>query len=121
MSGERELLDRAIEAWDRGDFYDAHETLEDFAELLEDDDRDYAIALALVRIAASLHKLANGVGPQAVPGKLHQALQELADAPASWRGVALGELREALLELHAGLAPDRAYRAEEMPKLRRAG
>ena len=78
------IIDRAVAEWGRGDFYEAHETLEDLVDAVEDDDTDWAIALALCHVAAALHKHVNDVGARAVPGKLQSALTELDRAPAVW-------------------------------------
>jgi hypothetical protein len=88
-------LDRAIEEWGKGEHYEAHELLEDFAESLQDD-RDVEIALALVHVAASLHKAINDVGRSAVPAKLSRALAVLDGAHASWQGLDLASLRQGL-------------------------
>lgn len=93
-----EIVDQAIAEWASGAYYEAHETLEDFAEALEANDVDHQIALALVRVAASLHKAREDVGRTAVPGKLREALETLDRAPADWRGLDVGGLRG---ELHA--------------------
>jgi predicted metal-dependent hydrolase len=110
------LLDRAVEEWERGAYYDAHETLEDFLEEIEDDD-ELAIAVAVVQIAASLHKLVNDVGASAVPGKLERALAAIEDAPARWNGIDLAALREDVRALLADLTQHRTPRA--LPVLRR--
>src|SRR5438874_12721152 len=86
-----EILDRALNEWAKGDYYEAHELLEDFAETVEDDDADHEIAIALIHVAASLHKAVNDVGRKAVPGKLEHALTVLDRAPADWQGLALAE------------------------------
>jgi predicted metal-dependent hydrolase len=94
-----QLFARAIEEWNRGEHYEAHETLEDFADAIEDDEHDHAIVLALIHVAASLHKLANDVGASAVPGKLSRALAELEHAPPKWRGLDLDRLKRELAAL----------------------
>jgi hypothetical protein len=98
------LLTKAVAEWRRGDHYAAHETLEEVAEAVEDDDAEYEIALALVHVAASMHKLANDVGANAVPGKLEGALEVLDRAPATWRTLDLARLRAQIREVLAKLA-----------------
>ena len=111
----RSLVLRAVAEWNRGDHYDAHETLEEVVDLVEDDDGDWAIGLALVRVAASMHKLANEVGPRAVPGKVSTALDTLRETPAVWFEIDLehliGALEGLLSTLQAGETP------ETLPKL----
>ena len=86
------LLSRALKLWSCGDYYESHEILEEFAETFEAEDPDFVIGLALVRIAASLHKLKHKVGAAAVPGKLRSALSDLNEVPAQWNGLCLAEL-----------------------------
>jgi hypothetical protein len=97
-------LAEAVADWRAGRYYEAHEALEELADLLEDDDRDFAIALALVHIAAALHKHVHRVSAEAVPGKLSRALLELETAPAAWRGLDLGRLRREVAAFLAGAA-----------------
>jgi hypothetical protein len=87
------ILDEAIHAFNAGDHYEAHERLEDLVDALDDanaDDRDREVALALVHVAASFHKLVHDVGRRAVPGKLGAAVAVLERAPPVWMRVDLG-------------------------------
>ena len=112
-------LQRAVEHWARGEYYDAHEVLEDFAEELEDDDDDWAIAIALVQIASSLHKHTEKVGESAVVGKLEVALKALDGAPDHWQGLTLGTTREAVRSMYEALR--RGASPGPMPELRLRG
>ncbi|MCK6550693.1 DUF309 domain-containing protein [Myxococcota bacterium] len=117
-----ELLDRAVADWARGDFYEAHEVLEEVAEAVEDDDGDHEIALALVHVAACLHKLVDDVGKAAVPAKLERALDTLRAADPAWLGLALGRFTQDLEALATSLRTDgvaRAFTAAALPKLGR--
>jgi predicted metal-dependent hydrolase len=100
------LLSRAVSEWNRGEHYEAHETLEDFADVIEEDDHDHAIAIALIHVAAALHKMVNNVGASAVPAKIAHALETLDAAPATWRGLELAQLRVDLRSLLAGTIKD---------------
>jgi hypothetical protein len=115
-------LDRALESWANGDHYEAHEELEDFAESLEDE-RELEIALALVHVAASIHKAVNDVGRAAVPSKLERALSVLDRAPGAWKGLDLGALRGELRaiqpELEEMARGTRSRLSREPPVLRR--
>jgi predicted metal-dependent hydrolase len=108
------LLEKAIAEWNRGDHYEAHETLEDYADAIEDNDREHTIALALIRIAASLHKLINDVGRSAVPGKISSALEDLEGAPDLWNRIDLARLKTELRVLLQRLEKNEAY---EIPKI----
>lgn len=111
------ILARGIDEWNRGEHYEAHETLEDFADAIEDDDTDHRITLALVRVAACLHKLLNDVGPEAVPGKLRHARGDLDDAPAQWRGIDLATLKRELEAFQQVI--DRGERPKTWPRVHR--
>lgn len=112
------LLARAVDEWNRGDHYEAHETLEDFADAFEesgsDDERTWA--LGLVRAAACLHKWVHDVGRSAVPGKLKGALVDSAGAPDVWQGLDVARLRaeltawERALEGGTNAAPPNLWR-----------
>ena len=88
-----ENLRQAVREWQAGEHYDAHETLEDFAEEVEDNDEDWKRALALCHVAAAMHKYINNVSPSAVPAKLETALAELQPAPKDWFGLDLDSFR----------------------------
>jgi hypothetical protein len=88
-----DVLQKAVRKWQAGDHYEAHETLEDFAEEVEDNDDDWKRALALCHVAAALHKYINNVSPAAVPAKLQKALIELDSAPKDWFGLDLESFR----------------------------
>jgi hypothetical protein len=116
-------LDAALTEWAAGNWYEAHEHLEEVAEALENDDRDYAIALALVQISASFHKLANNVAPRAVPAKMDRVMPTLEAAPPDWQGLALGTFVAETRSLRArlvGVAEGGAVPALEYPVLRRS-
>jgi hypothetical protein len=112
----RELAAQAAEEWQRGDYYDAHETLELLVDAVEADDDDWTIGLALVKAAAALHKHVEQVGPAAVPGKLERALEDLDPAPAEWFGLDLGALRAELRAMREDLLADRPVAV--LPQLR---
>lgn len=112
------LAAQAAAEWQRGDYYDAHETLELLVDAVEADDDDWTIGLALVKAAAALHKHVEQVGPGAVPGKLAQALEDLDPAPAEWFGLDLGNLRGELRAMREDLLADRPVAA--LPQLRAA-
>ncbi len=108
----------AVAEWQRGEHYDAHEILEDLADEVEDDDDDWAIAIALVKAAACVHKHVHRVGPDAIPGKLETVLDVLDDAPDAWMGLDVATLRS---DLHAMLSALRAGSdVSPLPRLRRA-
>lgn len=115
----RELLARAAEEWNSGQLYEAHETLEEVATALEEDDREYELALALVHASACLHKLIYDVGKTAVPSKLGRALEVLARAPSPWRGLDVARLRRELAALGDELASEgvgRSFDAKTLPR-----
>lgn len=114
MSDADGILARAVSEWNRGEHYEAHELLEDFADLIENDDGEHAIALALIHVAAALHKWVNDVGKNAVPSKIEGALETLSSAPPRWRGLDLERLSR---ELRSVLQAIAAGRAPELPKL----
>jgi predicted metal-dependent hydrolase len=86
---------RGIELFNRGEFFAAHEEMEDAMNLLEGDESDWEFYLGLLRAAVANHKLNDGIIDSAI---LHfrAALKFLAPYPDRHRGIKLRELRNAL-------------------------
>lgn len=102
MTSEATHLESALRYWASGDYYEAHEALEEVVETLDEDSADSSFGLALVHVAAALHKHVAQVGPEAVPGKLRRALSALRSAPADWQGLDLDGLRQGIEAFLAG-------------------
>ena len=96
-------LASALTAWAAGDHYEAHEALEEVAEAVEDHDPTYDAVIALVHVAACLHKLAHRVGARAVPGKLDRALETLRATDPDLGGLAIARLVSDLESMRARL------------------
>jgi uncharacterized protein len=84
-----------IELFNRGEFFEAHEEMEDAMNLLEDDTRDWDFFRGLLRAAVANHKLGQGEAASAIV-HLRAAQSLLAPYPDRHRGVKLRELRSAL-------------------------
>jgi predicted metal-dependent hydrolase len=84
-----------VERFNRGEFFAAHEEMEDAMNLLEDDTRDWDFFRGILRAAVANHKLAQGETPSAII-HLRAALGLLAPYPDRHRGIRLRELRSAL-------------------------
>ena len=84
-----------IDLFNRGEFFEAHEAMEDAMNLLEDDTRDWDFYLGLLRAAVANHKLADG---EIAGARLHlrAALKFLAPYPDRHRRIKLREFRSAL-------------------------
>jgi len=111
-----EILRQAVQEWQSGEHYDAHETLEDFAEEVEDNDEDWQRALALVHVAAAMHKYIHNVSPSAVPAKLQTALEKLRTAPKDWFGLDLESFRTEISAMLTSIQNNRS--PEQKPTLR---
>ncbi len=96
-------LTAALELWAQGDYYEAHEELEEVTDDFEEDDTAFEITIALVHVAAALHKLKNRVGEGAVPGKIDGALEVLQKAPPDFCGLAMVTFIKQLQALRARL------------------
>jgi predicted metal-dependent hydrolase len=88
-------LAQGVELFNRGEFFEAHEAMEDAMNLLEDDTRDWDFSLGLLRASVANHKLADG---EIASARLHlrAALKFLAPYPDRHRGIKLREFRSAL-------------------------
>ena len=86
---------RGVELFNRREFFEAHEELEDAMNLLEGDESDWEFYLGLLRAAVANHKLADGILDSATL-HLRAALKFLAPYPDRHRGLMLREFRHAL-------------------------
>src|ERR1700720_696718 len=91
----REHFHRGVELFNRGEFFEAHEEMEEAMNLLEGDESDWEFYLGLLRAAVANHKLAGGIIDSAIL-HLRAALKFLAPYPDRHRGIKLRELRNSL-------------------------
>ena len=105
-----EHFQRGVERFNRGDFFEAHEEMEEAMNLLEGDESDWEFYLGLLRAAVANHKLAEGILDSAVL-HLRASLKFLAPYPDRHRGVKLREFRNALTVQLDGLVAHREQMA----------
>jgi predicted metal-dependent hydrolase len=91
----REHFQRGVELFNRGDFFEAHEEMEEAMNLLDDDESDWEFYLGLLRAAVAYHKFTDGVIDSAIL-HLRAALKFLAPYSDRHRGIKLREFRNAL-------------------------
>ncbi|NPB07936.1 MAG: DUF309 domain-containing protein [Aquificae bacterium] len=96
---EREILKEAVLRWNSGDFYGAHELLEEVWSLFRNEDIKKCYR-ALIRSSIALHKLKEGERETALR-VLREALLGMAECPENFRGINLGEIRAYLEEVLA--------------------
>src|SRR5438270_1518425 len=84
-----------IELFNRGEFFEAHEEMEEAMNLLEGDESDWEFYLGLLRAAVANHKLTDGVIDSAIL-HLRAALKFLAPYPDRHQRIKLRELRSGL-------------------------
>jgi predicted metal-dependent hydrolase len=89
---QKRLLGDGRAAFNRGEFYDAHEHWEEVWNEIDDPDRRWI--QGLIQVATGLHKLQRERIDSART-LLARALDKLADAPETWQGLAVGALRRA--------------------------
>jgi predicted metal-dependent hydrolase len=100
----RECLGQGIALFNRGEFFEAHEAMEEAMDLI-DDDGDWEFFLGLLRAAVANHKLSQGAVSSAV-GHLQASLRYLAPYSDRHHGLKLRELRYALSAQLARLQRD---------------
>jgi predicted metal-dependent hydrolase len=102
-----ELMRRGREAFNRGEFYEAHEFWEEVWDELDDPERRWV--QGLIQVATGLHKLAR-LRPDVCVTLLVKALGKLDGAPVAWGGVDVAAARrgaeEVLASLRSGGRPD---------------
>ena len=84
-----------IDLFNRGEFFEAHEEMEEAMNLLADDTSDWEFFLGLLRASVANHKLSQGEYSSACL-HLRAALKFLAPYPDRHRGLKLREFRSAL-------------------------
>src|SRR5271163_4125465 len=91
-----------VELFNRGEFFEAHEAMEDAMNMLDDDAADWDFYLGLLRASVANHKLGDGAVSSA---RLHlrAALKFLAPYPDRHRGIKLRESSRALTVKQARL------------------
>jgi uncharacterized protein len=89
-----ECLAQGVALFNRGEFFEAHEAMEEAMDLI-DDDGDWEFFLGLLRAAVANHKLTQGAASGAI-AHLQAALRYLAPYPDRYQGLKLRELRYAL-------------------------
>lgn len=107
-----------IDLFNRGQFFEAHEEMEDAMNSLEGDTSDWDFYLGLLRAAVANHKLADGELSSAM-FHLRAALKFLAPFPDRHHGLRLREFRLALnlqlARLEAGATPPAPPRIDLEP------
>jgi uncharacterized protein len=105
---------RGVDLFNRGEFFEAHEEMEEAMNLLEGDESDWEFYLGLLRAAVANHKLADSILDSAML-HLRAALKFLAPYGDRHRGIKLREFRNALT-----IQLDRlTTRSESMPPVPR--
>jgi predicted metal-dependent hydrolase len=95
MSTVDEHFRAGIDRFNRGEFFEAHEEMEEAMNLLEDDTSDWEFYLGLLRASVANHKLSQGELSSACL-HLRAALKFLSPYPDRHRGLKLREFRSAL-------------------------
>ena len=93
LDSAQELFVKGVELFNRGEFFEAHEAMEEAMELA--DDADWEFYLGLLRAAVANHKLAQGEISSAIL-HLQAALRYLGPYSDRYQGLKLRELRYGL-------------------------
>jgi predicted metal-dependent hydrolase len=96
----QELLDAGRDAYNRGEYYDAHEHWEEVWLTLEDPEHRWL--QGLIQVATGFHKLVQGKSSPATT-LLDRALAKLGDAPDAWEGIDVAACKRTAREMLAGL------------------
>jgi predicted metal-dependent hydrolase len=114
---QRRLMEEGRAAFNRGEFYEAHEHWEDVWNEIDDPERTWV--QGLIQVATGLHKVA---GDKRGPARtlLEKAMAKLHDVPADFAGFDVGAMRReaqaALALLVDGKLPDpRSVRLRKAP------
>jgi predicted metal-dependent hydrolase len=95
MDNSRAHFSKGVELFNRGEFFEAHEEMEEAMNLLEDDTSDWDFYRGMLRASVANHKI--GQGERSSAGlHLRAALNFLAPYPDRHHGMRLREFRSAL-------------------------
>jgi predicted metal-dependent hydrolase len=89
------LFMQGLDAYRRGEHYEAHEFWEELWHQ-QDDERHSRLLQALIQVASAVHKALNQVAPRGSVRLLERAHAKLADLPADFLGIDIAGLREAI-------------------------
>ena len=93
---------KGVDAYQRGEHYEAHEFWEDLWQDEADDDR-HRFFQALIQVASAAHKAKNDVGPRGCLRLVDRAFERLEGLPDDYFGLDLPELRRGMTTLRAAV------------------
>ena len=114
---EEALFRKGVEQFNRRHFFEAHETWEEIWLAAPEPERPFL--QGIIQVAAAFHHYQRGnrAGAQSL---LEAGLKKLQRFPATYRGIALENLRAAAREWVAELAAGRSPGQERLLQIRRA-
>jgi uncharacterized protein len=116
MSEIDEHFRRGIALFNRGEFFEAHEEMEEAMNLLEDDTSDWDFYRGLLRASVANHKLTQNETRSAIV-HLRAALNFLAPFPDRHHGLRLREFRSALTAQLARIESSAAPGSSPAPRI----
>ena len=99
-----DLFLRAIDHFNRAEFFDAHEAWEDVWRETPPPDKQFLQGLIQVAVAFHHHSTGNVVGARSL---LPRACRNLQGCPQDFRGIRIAQLMQSLQEWQAALAEGR--------------
>ena len=96
-------LQHGIELFNAGSFFDAHEVLEDVWRELQGEEKDFLQAVIQASVGLHHYSTGNTVGARSL---LARASRKLAEYPGAYCGIAVDQLRLALVAWCASLADE---------------
>jgi len=112
LDSAREWFVKGVELFNRGEFFEAHEAMEEAMDVA--DDADWELYLGLLRAAVANHKLTQGEISSAIL-HLQAALRFLGPYSDRYQGLKLRELRYVLNAQLARLLRIRDHGGDSMP------
>ena len=114
MESHPELYLKGLELFNRGDYFEAHEVLEDLWRVTEGPDRRFY--QGLIQFAVVLHHLRNGnaVGARNIGAT---CLRHLEPYRPRWRGLSVEELLQALEQVRGNLEAGVVALPAHVPRL----
>jgi uncharacterized protein len=110
----KEQLQKGIEQFNAGHFFDAHETWEEIWLLSPEPEKTFLQGIIQITAAFHHHSRGNLLGTRSL---LEAALRRLSHFPETQGGIALDPLREAARQWVAALADGRDPGAAHVPRI----
>ena len=109
---EQAAFEKGVAEFNRGHFYECHDTLEELWAGVRGPSRDFF--QGLIQVAVGFYHLGND-NPVGARRLFERALERLRGYPGDYAGIDVAALRSCVVEWRHGLSPERPARSQPPP------